>query len=313
MGVINRPTSRRKIINSINSLIGLLTTTTAGVAGKTFYVDSTSARASDTATNGGVSTSPFATIAYAITQAVASRGDTIVCAPGHVESISDVAAIALSKAGVSLIGRGEGSLRPTLTWGGAATSTLTITAAGCRISNFIFDMSLPSALVSGIVVSASSCRIDNCLFKIGTAGTGTRPLQAVLTTAAADYFTVEDCQFLEPTATPTTVSAASCAIKLVGGVGIRIRRNVFIGWYTTTVGAITSITTLNGGIEITNNHIVNQTTSSTKGVVLLTGSTGIVANNAFGVLSGAAPITGDAVWWMRNWSAAAVATNGTLV
>ena len=32
-----------------------------------------------------------------------------------------------------------------------------------------------------------------------------------------------------------------------------------------------------------------------------------------GIGSGAAPITSDAAWWAGNWSAAAVATNGTLV
>lgn len=309
---IQRPTSRRKLAVMINQLLSVLGSI-SNTAAKTFHVNSTTTGAVDSANAGSTAAKPFATIGYAISQCVADRGDTILVGPGHAETVNAAAFIACATAGVSIIGTGAGSKRPTLTWATATDATITMTAANCRWSNFVFDLSLPSALISGIVISAAGCRIDNCLFLIGTAGTGTRPLQAILTTAAANYLRIEDNQFLEPTATPTTVSAASCAIKLVGGTGIKIRRNQIHGWFTTTVGGITSITTLNDHIEISDNVIINQTASSAKAIALLTGSTGMISNNRLGILTGTAPIGADAAYWEGNYYAAAVATAGTLV
>lgn len=280
--------------------------------GRIFYVNNAATNKNDT-TGGRSWHQPMSTIAAAIALCVAARGDIIKCGPGHAETISAAAGIAMATAGVTLMGVGVGTNRPTLTWATSTAATLTVTAANCRITNFVFDMSLPSALVSGMVVSGAGCEIDNCLFKIGTAGTGTRPLQAILTTAGANYLNIHDNEFLEPALTPTTVSAASCAVKIVGGTGLKIVRNFFCGWYTLSIGAINGITTLTDNIRITDNTIINQTASATKGIVLLTGSTGAVNRNIFGIASGAAPITGDAVWWGGNWSSAAVAANGTLV
>lgn len=320
MTFVNRPTTRRKLANMIVNLANKLNEAFAplGVpSGKVFYLNNASGmNGVDDQAHGLTKALPFATLAYAIAQCTASAGDTIIAMEGHAESIIDAGATTgndLSKIGISLIGVGYGSNRPTFTWATSTAATLTISAASVRVSNCIFDLSLPSALVSGFVVSAANCKIDNCTFLIGTAGAGTRPLQAILTTAGANFLEVSDCRFIEPSATPTTVSAASCAIKIVGGQGLKIVRNFFCGWYTLSIGAINGITTLTSNIEITNNTIINQTGSATKGIVLLTGSTGAVNRNIFGIASGTAPITGDAVWWGGNWSSAAVAANGTLV
>jgi hypothetical protein len=190
-----------------------------------------------------------------------------------------------------------------------------MTAANCRFSNCVFDLRLPSALVSGIVISAAGCRIDHCEVLLGTAGAGTAPLQWILTTAAADYLRIEDNDVVGPALTPTTVSAATGCIALVGGTGIRIHRNNITGWFTTTVGGISCVTTLTNNISIRDNHIVNQTASGTKCITLLTGSTGVIGNNRFGIVAGGtatAPITADAANWAGNWSSAAGA-NGTLI
>lgn len=301
------PAATKKLIERTIVSRGILTT------GTIFYVGSTSASKSDTSGAGRDYTAPFATLAYAITQVTASVGDVIVLMPGHAETINSAAVIALSVAGITVVGVGDGSARPTFTWATDTAATLTITAASVRITNCVFNMALPSALVSGIVISAASCQIDNCRFHIGTAGTGTRPLQAILTTAGADYLKVLDCQFLEPSATPTTISAASAAITLVGGTGIQIRGNTFCGWYTTTVGAIACISTLTNNLEISFNNIFNRTASSAKGISLLTASTGFVVNNRIQILVGTAPIGGDGVMWAGNYYAATIATAGTLV
>lgn len=313
MANINRPSSRRKLANLIVALMRQIDRLFApSGTGTTFFVSS-STGVDDTA-HGRSTATPFATVAYAVSQCTDDANDVIKCLAGHAETIDAAADIAMSKRGVTVMGLGQGSKRPTFTWATDTAATITMTAANCRFTNCIFDMSLPSALVSGIVISAASCKIDQCLFKIGTAGTGTRPLQAILTTAAADNLEISDNKFIEPTATPTTVSASSTQIKLVGGSGIRILRNYMRGWCTTSVGPITSITTLNSDIEIRDNIIINATASSTKGIVLLTGSTGMIRGNSIQILSGTAPITADAASWAGgNYYAASIATAGTLV
>ncbi len=283
-------------------------------SGTTFFVcNASGANGVDDQAHGRSRALPFATIAYALTQCTAAKGDTVLVLEGHAETVNSAGFIAMSKSGVSLMGEGQGAQRPTLTWATDTAATITMSAASCRISNFIMDLSLPSALVSGIVISAAHCRVDNCLVTIGTAGTGTRPLQWILTTAAANFLQVNNNFVTEPTATPTTVSAASTVVKIVGGTGIKIVDNFFQGWYTTSSGAIACITTLTSYVEIKNNLIFNQTASSTKGINLLTGSTGFISNNRIQILSGTAPITADGCMWSGNYYAAAIATSGTLV
>ena len=47
---------------------------------------------------------------------------------------------------------------------------------------------------------------------------------------------------------------------------------------------------------------------------MLTGSTGQISGNQMQILSGTAPITGDAMAWVgNNYYAAAIATAGTLI
>lgn len=257
-------------------------------------------------TNDEVGTVRFAsTIAAAVALCTANAGDQILVLPGHTETVSSAAGIALNVAGVSIIGMGNGSNRPTITFDTATTATMTITAANVSIENFIFTLGF-DAVVSPIVISGAGCTLKNNYFMVANATY--QATQMILTEATADNLTVSGNRFIG-----TADAGSTCAITLVGGDNAVIVDNDFIGAYTTTVGAIRSITTLNTNCVIRRNTIVNRTASATKGITLLTGSTGIISENRFGIGSGAAPITADAAWWAGNWSAAAVATNGTLV
>lgn len=247
----------------------------------------------------------FSTIAAAIAACTANSGDTIFVLPGHTETISAAAGIAISKAGVSIVGLGNGATRPTITFDTATTATMTITAANVTIDNFIFTQAF-DAIVSPIVISAAGVTIKNCYFMVANATY--QATQMILTTAAADNLTIVNNRFIG-----TADAGTTAAITLVGGDNANISDNDFIGAYSSGVGAIRSITTLNTNCVIRRNTIVNATASATKGITLLTGSTGIITENKFGIGSGAAPITADAAWWAGNWSAAAVGTNGTLV
>lgn len=249
----------------------------------------------------------FATMTALIadTNVVASRGDVVFVLPGHTESVASAAALACTKAGLTWIGLGTGSLRPTITFTTATTATMTISAANQSFENFIFTQTF-DAIVSPIVVSAANVTLKNNYFMVANASY--QATQMILTTAAADNFTLIGNRFIG-----TVDAGTTAAVTLVGGDNFTCTGNDFIGAYSSGVGAIRSITTLNTNCVIKQNTIINVTASSTKGITLLTGSTGVISENRFGIGSGAAPITADAAWWAGNWSAAAVATNGTLV
>lgn len=76
----------------------------------------------------------FSTIDAAISACTANAGDIIYVMPGHTEAVT-VSSIACDVAGVTIIGLGAGSLKPTLTFG-ATDSRINVTAANCTWRNF---------------------------------------------------------------------------------------------------------------------------------------------------------------------------------
>ena len=74
--------------------------------------------------NGASPSGAYQTLGAAL--AVALVGDTILIAAGHTETVSSAAYIAWSQSGITVIGLGVGSARPTFTW---STTASTITNA----------------------------------------------------------------------------------------------------------------------------------------------------------------------------------------
>jgi hypothetical protein len=248
-----------------------------------------------------------ATIAGAVALCTASGNDQILVLPGHTESITGAAGIALSTAGVALRGLGSGSMRPTLTWTTAVGASLDVSAANCTIDNFILDMTGFDAITAGINVTAAGFTLSNCLV-INATATNQATL-CILTTAAANRMRILNNEFLG-----TTDAGTATAIRIVGGNEHRIEGNRFYGAYTTSLGAIENNTTACLRVTIKDNIIENATASSTKAMVFAAGSTGSISGNHMQILSGTAPITGAAMSWVgRNYYAATIATAGTLI
>lgn len=85
--------------------------------------------------NSGLSPSqPMATIDAAIGKCRANKNDVIIVMPGHTEAVTS-SSIACDVAGVTFVGLGSGSLKPTLTFG-ATSSRINVTAANCTWQNF---------------------------------------------------------------------------------------------------------------------------------------------------------------------------------
>lgn len=134
--------------------------------GRTFVVDSGHANASDS--NPGTASRPLATLDAAVGKCTASNGDLILLAPGHAESISATATCALDVAGISVVGMGTGSLRPTFTFITSTAAKITVDAANVYIQNLLFVNNIDSQVIV-LDVNAADCTVVGCEFREGSA------------------------------------------------------------------------------------------------------------------------------------------------
>lgn len=128
------------------------------------------------------------TIDAAINLCTADNDDVVVVLPGHAETISGAAGVAMDVAGVAVIGMGRGTARPQITFS-ATASTWTVSAANCRISNVHFIGGV-DALVVGIPVTGAHLLINDCFFEDLTTD---NTVTWLTLSATADYFNLIDC------------------------------------------------------------------------------------------------------------------------
>lgn len=107
----------------------------------------------------------YQTIALASAACLASRGDLILVAPGHTETVSSATALTLSVAGVTIVGLGNGSLRPTITLDTATTATINVTAANITIKNILFVANFAAIATCFTVTTAKEFNLTGCEFR----------------------------------------------------------------------------------------------------------------------------------------------------
>ena len=139
---------------------------------------------------------PLATIDAAINKCTASQGDVILVQPGHAETLTTQ--ISLDVIGVSIIGVGEGTLRPQITIN-AAIDGIDIGAANCSVENIGFAASTDSP-TSQINVDAADATIRKVHFEMGA----TDALGAITITASGELCTIEDCTVIVTANGPTS-------------------------------------------------------------------------------------------------------------
>lgn len=241
---------------------------TIPVAGNVFFVNSVSGAAYPVGADGnsGALDSPLLTLSGALSKCVADRGDVIMLMPGYTQTISAAGGVDVSKAGVTIIGMGQGADRPTFTFS-ATASTFLVTAASVTIRNIIGTPSIDN-VVSGFVVSAANVSLGTADEPIEwrDASSAIEATRAVLTTAAADNFT---CNLVYKgfTGGNGTVNA----IRLVGADNANITVD-FYGVASTAV--VEFVTTACTNVTIGGYFYNSGTTDLSKDVVdTITGST----------------------------------------
>lgn len=251
----------------------------------------------------------FPTLAAALADAnvVTNRGDFILLLPGDTETVSAAGTITFSKAGITVIGIGTGTLRPTITFSTSTAADMNIDAANITFYNVIFDLTGIDALVAPIDVNSTDFTMREC--RVVTASASAQATLGILTDANASRMKLLSNEFIG-----TTDAGTATVVRIVGGNEHVIDGNRFYGAYTTTLGAIENNTTACLRCQITNNMIINATASSTVAMTFVAGSSGTIANNRMQILSGTAPIVGAGMSWVGgNYYAGTIATAGVLI
>ena len=148
--------------------------------GDIYFVDDSG---TDAAGYGKSPNSPVATIDYAISLCTEGQGDTIYVMPGHAETVTS--AITMDVAGVSIIGLGYGSSRPTVTPNGAIDA-LTITAADCRVENIVFAVPGTDEQTADINIAAARAVVKDTVHH-GSTGSNNKVAIITITSAGHDF------------------------------------------------------------------------------------------------------------------------------
>ena len=223
--------------------------------------------------NDGLSpTTPFATVAYAITQTTTLNNDVIVMMPYHTETIS-AAGGWTPLASTAIVGLGWGASRPKITFS-ATASTILVSAANCYFQNFVCTSAI-AELVTMFSVSGVECVI-NAVDVMET--TAVSCISFFTFTAAALRFVIANCRHN----TTTIPVAATGWITGVGCDGFTIENNeITINRANSATSCIIqTLTPACTNVMIRNNIMSCGTTGASRiGVSLFAGTTGIVADN----------------------------------
>jgi hypothetical protein len=228
---------------------------------------------------------------------------------GHAETIATNTALTFNKSGVSIVGLGNGSARPTITLtGSSAAVTIAVSGANQLFRNFIVSTGRDE-LVAAWTISGSGCTIDGVDWVEASASY--QAITYITTTATGDQLTVANCMIVQVTAP----AGNGMCITLTGADDCRIMNNL-IWWATTNnagSGAIGGLTTASLRTTVTGNRIMTRSGASVVSLKPLAATTGIWAYNYAGNANAAASNVGvTGLGFFENYVSNAGTTSGIL-
>lgn len=192
-------------------------------AGKVFWVNYSTG--TDASGRGDAPTNPFKTLDYAIGKCRTNKGDVILLMPGHAEDVIAAGTVTMDVAGVTVIGMGIGSLRPTFTFKTAVGATIAISAANCRITNCIFDQTGINGITTGINITAADVEIDNNKFVVSKAAIFVA--KSIVLGAGSTNAKIHHNEFASPVTTAVDGIYCGAAID-----NVQITDNRFYGYWS---------------------------------------------------------------------------------
>lgn len=240
--------------------------------GHRYFVDSVTGNA-----QGGYSPeNPCLTLTQALVLCADNIGDIIYLMPCHVEAFGAATGFAVNKAGVKIIGLGNGDNRPSFYFT-ATDAACTVTSASVTIENVRF-VANTSDIVVGLTVSAADFTMRNCLWWWGVT-TGDNWILHVDLTSAALRATFENNQFFAEIG----VAGAASAIRFNASHNLRMIGNDFEGDFS--VAAVNGITAVAQHVMFLNNTVYNVDAAEPY-LEVFAGTTGVIGRTR-GVASGA--------------------------
>jgi hypothetical protein len=230
--------------------------------------------------NRGTFDAPFATLAYALSQCVANRGDIIFIKPGHAETISSATSLPMNVAGVAVVGLGTGNSRPSYTFNTANTATIPVSADNISIQGIQFYANFLSIASPFTLTTAKFFTVQACDFKDNSGVLNF--LNIIRSTGAAntvDGLTVLDCTWrgLGTTSVNSFIlSANDIDSATVNSNNINLARSVDAAiLVTVTAGVLTNF------VADANRLYSKQTTTANGSMINVGGttSTGFLSNN----------------------------------
>jgi hypothetical protein len=259
---------------------------------------------------------PFVSIADALARVVGTngnQGDVIFVLSGHAENVtaSNVFSGTSStgpntgaqviQAGVRIIGEGQSTARPTLTFT-AAASTIALANQGSTIENMILlcPQTGTTTTAAMVTVTAAGCKVLSNRFNLSSSAT------ALATTGISTSSAASDCMIAwntgdTVTGTPTSWMAPT---GTVGANRITIANNNIQALLSATTGGCVDLTANSGTApadwNIYGNLFINKTASSTVALKGVANCTGTVAENYLGLQNGSGGAT--AINTPGNWN-----------
>ena len=282
---------------------------TAQTNGQVWFVNGNHGSAGNTADTGvGASWDlPFATINYAISRCSNDGGDIIYVAPGHTETIEDTSPLnqsgtvtdelCIDKTGVTIVGMGTGTNRPTITLSGATDATIEIRAADVTLRNLLIVNNLAN-IIAMVQVNAlaDGLIIENCEFR--DSGASLECVLQINLATAADDITIRGCRFFN---TAANDGNTACIFSVGATARLKVYDNIFRGdWQAPVIDLDAAVST---DTEIVDN-LFNQLDAVVTSVIDLHGSTtGVVKGNHIHCPAGGSqvPISAAAVLVSDNW------------
>ena len=243
---------------------------------------------------------PYTSLETAIN--AASAGDTIYIKAGHAESIASATALNFDKAGLTIIGLGQGGRRPTFTFTTANTAKIPVSAANITIQNCLFVANFADVATAFLLTTAQDFAVINCEFRDTSSILN---FVAIVTTTVS--VVANGLVFSGNTVRLLGTTAATTPIKIAGTHDrVTINDNLFIE----AAVANTSAVLAHGALVVTNLEMsrnkVFRLGDTASGAALITTSsttnTGMVCDNYVKVTdaAGILLVTAGSIYGMFN-------------
>lgn len=232
----------------------------------------------------------FPTIDSAVASTMASKGDTILVAPGHTETIT-ATNTTLDVAGITIEGMGDGGMRPVLTFG-AAAATITASADNITVKNIIHKANFADVAAAYTLSTAKDFNLVDCDFRDNANNLNFVDIVKTGTTSnAADGLGMLRCKRIGLGATTNTT-----IVDMLGTNDRLVIKDCYFAHAAVTLGGLMIIAAgkVVTNAEITGNKInLVSAANATGGIIITTnGSTnsGYIDNNRIWSLDTTTPI-----------------------